>query len=241
MAAAGDITPEKSHIARYLCLLPPRFANTVMFITRESPNSSKYANMHTILAELKLDDERQQMHNPSLRKLTGRTGDALNATSNNTCHYCNKIVHFRYECRRRLLDEAREQTGDLVDEDEAETTSVPAGAGKIKATKLTTMKLDNEDLFMVEDYFHSTNCQGYDSLRQSNSSLHEVPDMDDETNESNESTVPYKTEAIIDSGATAHMTGNVSLLHSISKCSRGVQLADGHPIPVTMMGDLKIK
>ncbi|KAH9160444.1 hypothetical protein LEN26_001851 [Aphanomyces euteiches] len=61
MAAAGDTTPEKSHIARYLCLLPPRFANTVMFITRESRNTSKFDNMHTILAELKLDDERQQI------------------------------------------------------------------------------------------------------------------------------------------------------------------------------------
>ncbi|KAH9176816.1 hypothetical protein AeNC1_017569 [Aphanomyces euteiches] len=60
-AAAGDTTPEKSHIARYLCLLPPRFANTVMFITRESRNTSKFDNMHTILAELKLDDERQQI------------------------------------------------------------------------------------------------------------------------------------------------------------------------------------
>ncbi|CAK4073408.1 unnamed protein product [Aphanomyces euteiches] len=107
MAAAGDTTPEKSHIARYLCLLPPRFENTVMFITRESRNSSKFDNMHTIHAELKLDDERQQMHNPSLRKLTGRTDDELNATSNNTCHYCNKMGHFRHECRRRLSDEAR--------------------------------------------------------------------------------------------------------------------------------------
>ncbi|CAK4686166.1 unnamed protein product [Aphanomyces euteiches] len=237
-----------------------------MFITRESPNSSKYANMHTILAELKLDDERQQMHNSSLRKLTGRTDDALNATSNNTCHYCNKIGHFRYECRRRLFDEARgihrrtvkdnphaNGHGDRGNRNGSRTNGRfggrgrgrnnqrPSWSGQDQGNQADDDELDNEDLFMVEDYFHSTNCQGYDSLRQSNSSLHEVPDMDDETNECNESTVPYKTEAIIDSGATAHMTGDNSLLHSISKCSRGVRLADGHPIPVTMMGDLKIK
>ncbi|CAK4631113.1 unnamed protein product [Aphanomyces euteiches] len=128
MTAAGDATPIKSHINRFLCLLPPRFANTVMFITRESRTSSKYDNMASILAELKLDDERQHLSNPSLRKQAGRSkydnmasilaelkldderqhlsnpslrkqagrsDDALNATTNVQCHYCNKPGHIR--------------------------------------------------------------------------------------------------------------------------------------------------
>ncbi|KAG9405694.1 hypothetical protein AC1031_003606 [Aphanomyces cochlioides] len=100
MTAAGDATPMKSHINRFLCLLPPRFANTVMFITRESRTSSKYDNMASIIAELKLDDERQHLSNPSLRKQAGRSDDALNATANVQCHYCNKPGHIRPECRR---------------------------------------------------------------------------------------------------------------------------------------------
>ncbi|KAF0775104.1 hypothetical protein AaE_001196, partial [Aphanomyces astaci] len=63
----------------------------------------------------------------------------------------------------------------------------------------------------------------------------------DETDECNAAMSTYKREAIIDSGATAHMTGDIDLLHSVVACTRGVRLADGHPIPVTAMGDLKIK
>ncbi|KAF0710854.1 hypothetical protein AaE_012352 [Aphanomyces astaci] len=37
------------------------------------------------------------------------------------------------------------------------------------------------------------------------------------------------------------MTGDIDLLHSVVACTRGVRIADGHPIPVTAMGDLKIK
>ncbi|KAF0748256.1 hypothetical protein AaE_007410 [Aphanomyces astaci] len=63
----------------------------------------------------------------------------------------------------------------------------------------------------------------------------------DETDECNAAMSTYKREAIIDSGAAAHMTGDIDLLHSVVACTRGVRLADGHPIPVTAMGDLKIK
>ncbi|CAK4712202.1 unnamed protein product [Aphanomyces euteiches] len=39
LTAAGDTTPDKAHLNRFLCLLPPRFAKTVMYITRERRTS----------------------------------------------------------------------------------------------------------------------------------------------------------------------------------------------------------
>ncbi|RHY77239.1 hypothetical protein DYB38_014345, partial [Aphanomyces astaci] len=72
MTAAGDGTPERSHVTRFLCLLPhrflcllpPCFAITVSYITRESRDTTKFATMRSVLEELKLDDERQQLSNP---------------------------------------------------------------------------------------------------------------------------------------------------------------------------------
>ncbi|RHZ30262.1 hypothetical protein DYB28_005615 [Aphanomyces astaci] len=59
MTAAGDGTPERSYVTRFLCLLRPRFANTVSYITRESHDMIKFATMRSVLEELKLVDERQ--------------------------------------------------------------------------------------------------------------------------------------------------------------------------------------
>ncbi|RHY03557.1 hypothetical protein DYB25_011039, partial [Aphanomyces astaci] len=84
LTAAGDTTPDSAHINRFLCLLPPRFANSVMYITRERRNSNAYQTLPSILAELKLDDERQKMHDPSLARKASRTDDALMTTGNFT-------------------------------------------------------------------------------------------------------------------------------------------------------------
>ncbi|RQM10752.1 hypothetical protein B5M09_012844 [Aphanomyces astaci] len=106
MAAAGDMTPESSYITRYLCLLLPHFANTMMFITHEARTNTRYSSLPTILAELKLDDERQQMHGPNLRRNASRSDDALNTTSGE-CYYCGKAGHYPPECHRRQADEAK--------------------------------------------------------------------------------------------------------------------------------------
>ncbi|RHY83740.1 hypothetical protein DYB37_014001 [Aphanomyces astaci] len=42
--------------------------------------------------------------------------------------------------------------------------------------------------------------------------------------------VPTHQEGIMDNGATAHMTGDLALLHCIVPCKRGVRLADDHAI-----------
>ncbi|RHZ01742.1 hypothetical protein DYB35_012739, partial [Aphanomyces astaci] len=89
VTAAGDGTPERSHVTRLL------------------RDTTKFATMRSVLEELKLDDERQQLSNPSLRKNADRSDDALNATVNGECHYCHKAGHFRSECRRRQNDEAK--------------------------------------------------------------------------------------------------------------------------------------
>ncbi|RHZ15115.1 hypothetical protein DYB31_012317, partial [Aphanomyces astaci] len=176
---------ERSHVTRFLCLLPPRFlcllpprfANSASYITCESRDTTKFATMRSVLEELKLDGERQQLSNPSLGKNADRSDDALNETVNGECHYRHRPGNFRSECRRRQSDEAK-------------------GLSQYAT---------------------------------------------DETDECNAAMSTYKREAIIDSGATAHMTGDIDLLHSVVVCTRGVRLADGHPIPVTAMGDLKIK
>ncbi|RHY97448.1 hypothetical protein DYB37_009698 [Aphanomyces astaci] len=106
MAAAGDMTPESPYITRYLCLLLPHFANTVMFITHEARTNTRYSSLPAILAELKLDDERHQKYDPNLRRHASRSDDALNTTSGE-CHYCGKAGHYRPECHRRQTDEAK--------------------------------------------------------------------------------------------------------------------------------------
>ncbi|CAK4407019.1 unnamed protein product, partial [Aphanomyces euteiches] len=278
MTAAGDATPMKSHINRFLCLLPPRFANTVMFIARESRTSSKYDNMASILAELKLDAERQHLSNPSLRKQAGRSDDALNATTNVQCQYCNKPGHIRPECRRRKTDEANGIHQRLIQEkpqasghgwkgnqDQSRSSFFSGGRGRGQSQQSTSVQDhsnqaensddDDEVLFMVEeDVFGATqldrnNTRQAASVETSNAILDEAcidelcqyVTSNDVTDECNTASMIHNHEAIIDSGATAHMTGDINLLHGITNCARGVRLADGHSIQVTTMGDLKIK
>ncbi|RHZ01101.1 hypothetical protein DYB31_015686, partial [Aphanomyces astaci] len=109
-----------------------------------------------------------------------------------------------------------------------------------------------EDIFMIEEDLPVTSCpDDEDTWWQIAVDPAIEPETDDvstelcqyatdETDECN-AAATYVREAIIDSGATAHMTGDIDLLHSVVACARGVRLADGHPIPVTAMGDLKIK
>ncbi|RHX99643.1 hypothetical protein DYB25_011199, partial [Aphanomyces astaci] len=132
MTAAGDGTPERSYVTRFLCLLRPRFANTVSYITRESHDMIKFATMRSVLEELKLVDER---------------------------HYDGGRNGGRFSGRGR-----------------GRNSGIGRGGGR--------------------------------------------PNW---------------------RGATAHMTGDIDLVHSVVSCVRGVHLADGHPIPVTAMSDLMIK
>ncbi|RHY55847.1 hypothetical protein DYB28_006282 [Aphanomyces astaci] len=46
---------------------------------------------------------------------------------------------------------------------------------------------------------------------------------------------------IMDSGASSHMTGDLSLLHDVKECRRSVNLADGHTISVKAMGQLRVQ
>ncbi|KAF0703123.1 hypothetical protein AaE_015536 [Aphanomyces astaci] len=62
-------------------------------------------------------------------------------------------------------------------------------------------------------------------------------DDDDECN----NVLSSKAEVIVDSGATCHMTGDETILHDAIACKRGVRLADGHPISVTTMGNVRMK
>ncbi|RHX96778.1 hypothetical protein DYB36_011347 [Aphanomyces astaci] len=280
MTAAGDGTPERSHVTRFLCLLPPRFANTVSYITRESRDTTKFATMRSVLEELKLDDERQQLSNPSLRKNADKSDDALNATVNGECHYCHKAGHFRSECRRRQNDEAKGvQRRNVRDKPQGNGGGRGSYDGGRNGGRFSgrgrgrnggngrgggrpnwrgadygnyAEEDEMEDIFMIEEDLPVTSCpDDEDTWWQTDVDPAIEPETDDvstelcqyatdETDECNAAAM-YVREAIIDSGATAHMTGDIDLLHSVVACARGVRLADGHPIPVTAMGDLKIK
>ncbi|KAH9110593.1 hypothetical protein AeMF1_014657, partial [Aphanomyces euteiches] len=271
MTAAGDATPAKSHINRFLCLLPSRFSNTVMFITRESRTSNMYNNMPAVLAELKLDDERQQLSDPKLRKHIGKTDEALNTTSNLQCHYCNKPGHIRPDCRRHQADEARgihrrsvqekPQSSGNNGKDNRYTNGRTGGRGRGRSQRdwrghdqgnnADDLDNGNDDLFMVETGTPASDHPDDDTWWQTKEEPIEIDVVADELSqyvtcnneidECNAISSPVKREAIIDSGATAHMTGDIELLHAVTKCIRAVRLADGHPIQVTKMGDLKIK
>ncbi|RHZ21747.1 hypothetical protein DYB31_011578, partial [Aphanomyces astaci] len=281
MTAAGDGTPERSHVTRFLCLLPPSFANTVSYITRESRDTTKFATMRSVLEELKLVDERQQLSNPSLRKNADRSDDALNETVNGECHYCHKPGHFRSECRRRQSDEAKGVQGRKVrdkpqgngggrssyDGDRNGGRFSGRGRGRNNGNgrgggRPNWRGADHgnyadedeiEDLFMMEEDIPLSSCPDDEDtwwptdedpavdFETDTVSMELSQYATDETDEYNAAMSTYKREAIIDSGATAHMTGDINLLHSVVACTRGVRLADGHPIPVTAMGDLKIK
>ena len=102
LEAAGDQTPQSAYIDRFLCLLPQRFSGTVMHIVRDRTNkATKYTSMPPIIAELKLDDERQQLHNPSLAKKS--TDDAFNVGVNE-CRYCGKQGHYSADCYKKQSD-----------------------------------------------------------------------------------------------------------------------------------------
>ncbi|RHY17077.1 hypothetical protein DYB25_010748, partial [Aphanomyces astaci] len=280
MTAAGDGTPERSHVTRFLCLLPPRFANTVSYITRESRDTTKFATMRSVLEELKLDDERQQLSNSSLRKNADKSDDALNATVNGECHYCHKAGHFRSECRRRQNDEAKGvQRRNVRDKPQGNGGGRGSYDGGRNGGRFSgrgrgrnggngrgggrpnwrgadygnyAEEDEMEDIFMIEEDLPVTSCpDDEDTWWQTDVDPAIEPETDDvstelcqyatdETDECNAAAM-YVREAIIDSGATAHMTGDIDLLHSVVACARGDRLADGHPIPVTAMGDLKIK
>ncbi|RLO00696.1 hypothetical protein DYB28_011648, partial [Aphanomyces astaci] len=234
----------------------------------------------SVLEELKLDDERQQLSNPSLRKNADRSDDALNATVNGECHYCHKAGHFRSECRRRQNDEAKGvQRRNVRDKPQGNGGGRGSYDGGRNGGRFSgrgrgrnggngrgggrpnwrgadygnyAEEDEMEDIFMIEEDLPVTSCpDDEDTWWQTDVDPAIEPETDDvstelcqyatdETDECNAAAM-YVREAIIDSGATAHMTGDIDLLHSVVACARGVRLADGHPIPVTAMGDLKIK
>ncbi|RHZ17825.1 hypothetical protein DYB26_002905 [Aphanomyces astaci] len=253
MTAASDGTPERSHVTRFLCLLPPRFANTVSYITHESRDTTKFATMRSVLEELKLDDERQQLSNPSLRKNADRSDDALNATVNGVCHYCNKPGHFRSECRRRQSDEAngvqRRNVRDKPQGNGGGRSSYDGGrfSGRGRGRNNGNGRGGGRPNWRGADHGNYAEEDEIEDLFMMEEDIPLSSRPDDEytwwlTDE--DPAVDFETdtrEAIVDSGATAHMTGDIDLLHSVVACTRGVRIADGHPIPVTAMGDLKIK
>ncbi|ETV74138.1 hypothetical protein H257_11103 [Aphanomyces astaci] len=76
LTPAGDSTPESAHINRFLSLLPPHIANSE-------------------ISELKLDDERQKVHDPNMARKAISTNVALMTTRD--YHYCGKTGHFEAE------------------------------------------------------------------------------------------------------------------------------------------------
>ncbi|RHY87736.1 hypothetical protein DYB37_010549 [Aphanomyces astaci] len=52
--------------------------------------------------------------------------------------------------------------------------------------------------------------------------------------------LPAHQGVSMDSGTTAHMTGDLALHHCIIPCKRGVRLANDHAIPIDKMGDLRM-
>ncbi|RHY71885.1 hypothetical protein DYB38_014009, partial [Aphanomyces astaci] len=244
----------------------------------ESRDTTKFATVRSVLEELKFDDERQQLSNPSLRNNADRSDDALNPTVNGECHYCHKPGYFRIECRRRQNDEAKG----------VQRRNVPQGNGGGRSSydggrnggrfsgrgcgrnsgngrgggRPNWRGADHgnyaeedemEDIFKIEEDLPVTSCPDDEDtwwqidvdpaieLETDDVSTELCQYATDKTDECNAATATYVREAIIDSGATAHMTGDIDLLHSVVACTRGVRIADGHPIPVTAMGDLKIK
>ena len=99
--------------------------------------------------------------------------------------------------------------------------------------------MENEDLFMVEEDTHVANGHDQnDSWWQTNEIAVEEFEVDIITDELSQYVTTtgeedechaamslHKREAIVDSGATAHMTGDVDLLHSITECTRGAPAA----------------
>ncbi|CAK4070975.1 unnamed protein product [Aphanomyces euteiches] len=80
IAVAGDSTPDKAHLTRFL------------------RTGTAYDSMVSMLAELKLDDERQRLHDPNLAKRASQMDEAL-TVSPNDYRYCGKTGHYQAECQ----------------------------------------------------------------------------------------------------------------------------------------------
>ncbi|RHZ00989.1 hypothetical protein DYB35_012343, partial [Aphanomyces astaci] len=238
-----------------------------MYITRERRTTTAYDSMPPILAELKLDDERQKLHDPNLAKRANTMDDALNVGPDD-CHYCGKNGHYKADCRRRSTDREkgiyRQNVRQPPRTNGGRGGSRGRGRGRngwgrhddsnyVKAD-------DDEDLFMVQEisiaqadgdmkpHRHETDRDKSGGPMELEDEIDEVTadlanyatmlsDNDDECN----NVLSSKAEVIVDSGATCHMTGDETILHDAIACKRGVRLADGHPISVTTMGDVRMK
>ncbi|RHY07218.1 hypothetical protein DYB36_009872 [Aphanomyces astaci] len=105
----------------------------------------------------------------------------------------------------------------------------------------------NEDVFTVELIEHADVYRAVDEPSTDDdddfASLHEEDEWEmvshelvhyaetTDLDQCNNVHVPTHQEGIMDNGATAHMTGDLALLHWIVPCKRGVRLADDHALP----------
>ncbi|RHY68613.1 hypothetical protein DYB30_011005 [Aphanomyces astaci] len=190
LSAAGDTAADKAHLNHFLCLLPPRFANTVMYNTRERRITTAYDSMPPILAELKLDDERQKLHNPNLAKRTNTMDDAHNVTTTKT------------------QEISITQAGGIVKTYRHETDEDKSGGPKELEDEIDEVTAD------LANYATT------------------LSDDEDER--------PL-TQNRCDCGQRRNVPGDEIIRHDAIACKRGVRLADGHPISVTTVGDVRMK
>ncbi|ETV69823.1 hypothetical protein H257_14446 [Aphanomyces astaci] len=130
LSAAGDTTADKAHLTRFLCLLPPRFANTTTSV-----------KSYTTLI---------------LAKRANTMDDALNVGPDD-CHYCGKTGHYKADCRRRSAD--REKGIDRQNVRQPPRTNGGRGGGRGRGRSgwgrhddsNYVKDDDDEDLFMVQE------------------------------------------------------------------------------------------
>ncbi|RHY90137.1 hypothetical protein DYB35_011788, partial [Aphanomyces astaci] len=206
LSAASDTAADKAHLNHFLCLLPPRFANTVMYITRERRITTAYDSMPPILAELKLDDERQKLHNPNLAKRTNTMDDAHNVSPDD--YHCLILI---LRCK--------------VTTTKTQEISITQAGGNVKT------------------YRHETDEDKSGGPKELEDEIDEVTaDLANyATTLSDDEDERPLTQNRCDCGQRRNVPGDETIRHDAIACKRGVRLADGHPISVTTVGDVRMK
>ncbi|OQR84382.1 hypothetical protein ACHHYP_13446, partial [Achlya hypogyna] len=220
LEAAQDTTSEEDRILNFLHRVPHRFSSEVnSIITMRANNPTLYSTLDSVVQQIRVYAKRDAT-NSRASSHAHYNGDAAFQALDRVCNYCHIQGHVARDCRNKQSDIKK---------------------GIIQAARpprdRNARKRNNDG-----------------ARRRSEDQAHQVGDMLFLTHEGPTDATLIPTAAlaahdqrglhqdlILDSGASSHMTGDLSLLHEVHPVQRTVYMADGHTVQVTQAGTLRIR
>ena len=221
LEAANDTTSEADRILDFLHRVPHRFSAEVnAIITALTHQPERYSTLDSVVQQIRVYAKRETHANGRASSAAAQASDAAFQTSERACHYCHIPGHIARECRNKQSDIKKGIVQDA--RLPRERAARPRNTGGARRRPVDQAHHVADSLFLVNDApLASTTPQEVALTVQDQRAP--SPGL------------------ILDSGATSHMTSDLSLLHDVHPVKRAVYMADGHIVHVTQAGTLRVR